>query len=236
MASLKMPSVRGAAESGVDLARAERWGAIAAGGVLAAFGLSRRNAPGLALAAGGGMLLAKSLTTSLLAGGKRAETGRVAVERAVTIDRPVAELYDYWRDFRNLPKVMTHLEAVTVIDERRSRWTAKAPLGGHVEWEAELVDDRPNERIAWRSLPDAAVPNSGEVRFRAAPGDRGTEIIVRLRYEPPAGAVGASVATLAFEEPDQQVREDLRRFKAIMETGEAPTTEGQSSGRDADDR
>lgn len=234
MVSLKFPSRAGDAGPGVSVVQAERWGALVAGGSLAAFGLSRRTTPGMALAAAGGAMIAKSLVGGKLLGGGDSGQASVAVERAVTVDRPIGELYAYWRDFTNLPSVMSHLTAVTVIDERRSAWTAKAPLGGHVEWEAEIVDDRPNERIAWRSLPDADVPNSGEVRFRVAPGDRGTEIVVRLRYEPPAGVVGKSVAKLAFEEPDQQIREDLRRFKAIMETGEAPSTEGQPSARGSD--
>jgi len=231
MPSLKFPSRDGEAGPGIDVLTAERWGALLAGGSLAAFGLSRRNAPGLALAAGGAALLAKSLIGSkAYAGNPRQAT--VAVERAVTINKPVEDLYRYWRDFTNLPSLMRHLESVTVLDERRSHWVAKAPLGRKVEWDAEIVDDRPNERIAWRSLPEAQIPNSGEVRFRPAPAHRGTEIIVRLRYEPPAGALGRTVAKIAFEEPDQQIREDLRRFKAVMEAGEAPTTDGQPSGRE----
>lgn len=235
MESLKFPSRGGEAGPGVDVLQAERWGAILAGGALAAFGLSRRSTPGLALAAAGGALIAKTFAGAKLFGATAPEQASVAVERAVTVNRPVEELYHYWRDFANLPSLMSHLQAVTVIDERRSHWVAKAPLGGSVDWDAEIVDDRPHERIAWRSLPDAEIPNSGEVRFRPAPGDRGTEIVVRLRYEPPAGAVGKTVAKLAFEEPDQQVREDLRRFKAIMETGEAPTTKGQPSARPDDE-
>ncbi len=231
MASLKFPTRLGEAGPGLDIVQAERWGALLAGSTLALFGLSRRNTPGLALAAAGGALVARSLVSSKLLASSAPETAGVLVERAVTINRPVDELYRYWRDFSHLPAVMSHLESVTVLDGDRSRWVAKAPLGGHVEWEAEIVDDRPNERIAWRSLPEAEVPNSGEVRFRSAPGDRGTEIVVRLRYEPPAGAVGKAVAAIAFEEPDQQVREGLRRLKAVLETGEAPTTEGQPSGR-----
>jgi uncharacterized membrane protein len=235
MASLKFPSSPGSAGPGIDVVQAERWGGLLAGGSLALFGLTRRNSHGLALAAAGAALIAKGLVGSRFLAATASGAKRVSVERAVTINRPVEELYRYWRDFRNLPRVMRHLEAVEVLDERRSRWVAKAPLGGRVSWEAEVVDDRPNERIAWRSLPDAEIPNSGEVTFREGPVGRGTEVVVRLRYEPPAGALGKTVAKIAFEEPDQQVREDLRRFKAVMETGEAPTTDGQPSGREPEE-
>lgn len=232
MVFFKFPVASGRLGPGVDVVLAERWGAMLAGGSLMLFGLSRRNSAGLALVAGGAGLIAKSL---IGAGGFQTtapEPGRVSVERAVVVQRPVAEIYHYWRDFTNLPQVMSHLVAVEVLDDRRSRWTAKAPLGGQVAWDAEIVGDRPNERIAWRSLPDADVPNSGDVTFRSLPGDLGTEVVVRLRYEPPAVGLGRTVAKIAFEEPDQQVRDDLRRFKATMETGEAPTTVGQSSGRE----
>jgi uncharacterized membrane protein len=115
---------------------------------------------------------------------------------------------------------MAHLESVQVLDDRRSHWKAKAPAGTTVEWDAETIEDRPNELIAWRSLPDATVPNSGTVRFKDAPGDRGTEVLVQLSYQPPGGKVGALIAKLFGEEPKQQVKGDLRRFKQVMETGE----------------
>jgi uncharacterized membrane protein len=144
----------------------------------------------------------------------------VQVRQTLTITRTPAEVYAFWRDFRNLPQFMSHLEAVQVIDDRRSRWTARAPAGRMVEWEAEIVEDRPNELIAWRSLPGADVANAGSVRFARAPGDRGTELIVELRYDPPAGALGAAIAKLFGEEPNEQVKSDLRRFKQVMEVGE----------------
>jgi uncharacterized membrane protein len=151
--------------------------------------------------------------------GMAAQRG-VQVRQTLTITRAPEEVYAFWRDFRNLPQFMSHLEAVQVIDDRRSRWTARAPAGRTVEWEAEIVEDRPGELIAWRSLPDADVPNSGWVRFARAPGDRGTELIVELQYDPPAGALGAAIAKLLGEEPNEQVKGDLRRFKQVLETGE----------------
>lgn len=146
--------------------------------------------------------------------------GGIHVTEAITINRPRHEVYGFWHNFENLPRFMAHLESVQVLDERRSRWKAKAPAGATVEWEAETIEDRPNELITWRSLPDASVPNSGSVRFKDAPGDRGTEVLVELRYQPPGGKIGALVAKLFGEEPEQQVKGDLRRFKQVMEIGE----------------
>lgn len=158
------------------------------------------------------------------AGTTRSRTARsdmpVRVARSITINRPVAEVYDFWHDFTNLPRFMYHLESVEITGSGRSHWTARAPAGTTVEWDAEVTEDRHNELIAWRSLPGADVDNSGAVRFGPAPGGRGTEVHVELRYDPPAGRVGAFVAKLFGEEPDQQVRDDLRRFKQVIETGE----------------
>jgi uncharacterized membrane protein len=144
----------------------------------------------------------------------------IEVTAAITINRPRNEVYDFWHNFENFPGFMAHLESVQVIDERRSHWKAKAPGGATVEWDAETGEDRPNELIAWRSLPDSEVPNSGTVRFRDAPRGRGTEVIVELRYRPPGGRLGALIAKLFGEEPSQQVKGDLRRLKQVMEIGE----------------
>jgi uncharacterized membrane protein len=157
-------------------------------------------------------------------GGHREHTtsgrGRIHVKEQITLGRPPEELYRFWRDFQNLPVFMEHLQSVRVIDDRRSRWTARAPAGSSVEWEAEITEDRPNERISWRSTAEADVPNWGTVHFAPAPGGRGTEIHVELRYDPPGGKLGALVARLFGEEPGQQVKDDLRRLKQVMETGE----------------
>jgi len=144
----------------------------------------------------------------------------IHVTRTITINRSPEEVYQFWHDFQNLPRFMVHLESVHVIDEKRSHWIAKAPAGTKVEWDAETIDDRPNELIAWRSLPSADVDNSGSVRFRPAPGGRGTEVRVEMQYAPPGGVIGSTIAKLFGEEPGQQVQEDLRRFKQVMETGE----------------
>jgi uncharacterized membrane protein len=144
----------------------------------------------------------------------------VHVQESITVGRPPEEVYRFWRDFEHLPEFMEHLESVRVLDERRSHWQARAPAGSSVEWDAEIVEDRPNELISWRSTQTAEVPNMGTVRFVRAPGDRGTEIHVELRYEPPGGKAGALVAKLFGEEPAQQVKSDLRRLKQVLETGE----------------
>jgi uncharacterized membrane protein len=154
----------------------------------------------------------------------------VHVKKAITIGRPAEELYCFWRDFRNLPRFMGHLEDVQVIDERRSHWIAKAPLGRTVEWDAEITEDRPDERLAWRSLKCADVPNDGSVSFEPAPGGRGTVVRVDLRYEPPGGIIGATLARLFGEEPGQQVQEDLHAFKQLMETGEVVQSEASAKG------
>lgn len=150
------------------------------------------------------------------------DTGRAGIEvhKTMTVSRSPEEAYRLWRDFEGLPRFMSHLESVRLLGEGRSRWTAKGPAGTSVEWDAELIADRPSELIAWRSLPGAAVANAGTVRFNPAPGGRGTEVHVELRYAPPAGKAGAMVAKLFGREPSQEIDGDLRRFKQVLETGE----------------
>jgi uncharacterized membrane protein len=150
----------------------------------------------------------------------RARERGIRVYEAITINRPPEEVYRFWRNLENLPRFMVHLELVRQLDDRRSYWIARAPLGSTAEWTAEIVEERPNELISWRSVEDSQVPNSGTVRFVRAPGDRGTEVHLDIRYDPPAGAVGAAIAKLFGEEPSQQVDGDLRRLKQVLETGE----------------
>jgi uncharacterized membrane protein len=159
------------------------------------------------------------------AGTERQRAGAIRVKKAITVYRPAEECYRFWRNFENLPDFMAHLEVVRVIDDRRSHWVARAPLGAVVEWDAEIVEERPNELIAWRSLEKADVPNWGQVRFVPAPGNRGTEVRVELSYDPPGGIIGATIAKLFGEEPSQQVDGDLRRFKQVMEVGEVVHSE-----------
>lgn len=151
-------------------------------------------------------------------------------QSTVTINRSAAELYEFWRDFENLPRFMLHLELVEATGPRRSHWVARAPGNKTVEWDAEITDDVVNERIAWRSLPNSDVPNTGVVRFVKAPGERGTEVHVELSYDPPGGKLGVLAAKIFGEEPQQQVRDDLRRFKQVVETGEILRSDGSPEG------
>jgi uncharacterized membrane protein len=149
---------------------------------------------------------------------------------SITVNRPPEEVYSFWKDFQNLPKFMFHLDSVTPKGEDRYHWVAKAPLGMKVEWDADVVDDVPNEMIAWRAAENADVPNSGSVRFVPAPGGRGTEVIVEIDYQLPGGAIGDTIARMFGEEPHQQMKDDLRRFKQVMETGEVVLSDGCPEG------
>jgi uncharacterized membrane protein len=142
------------------------------------------------------------------------------VEQSITINRPVLEVYRFWRNFENLPRFMDHLEAVTVIDETRSRWVAKGPAGTRVEWDAVIHNEIEDELIAWRSLPGSEINNAGSVRFTPSAGGASTDVRVVLSYEPPAGKVGVAFAKLLGEEPSKQVADDLRRLKQVMDSGD----------------
>jgi uncharacterized membrane protein len=149
-----------------------------------------------------------------------ADKGIIRTRRGITVRRPVEEVYSFWHNFENLPRFMYHLETVQQTGDRRSHWVAKGPAGTTVEWDAEITEDRPNELIAWRSLEGSDVDNQGVVRFEPAPGDRGTIVRVEIEYNPPGGIIGASIAKLFGREPGQQVQDDLRRFKQLIEAGE----------------
>ena len=148
--------------------------------------------------------------------------GDTLIARAVTIDRPIGELYSYFRDFANLATFMENVERIDVLDETRSHWVVKAPAGKTVEWDARVVDEADDSFIEWASEPGADVPNGGRVEFRDA-GARGTVVTATIRYDPPAGVVGKLIAKLFQREPAIQARRDLRRFKQLMETGEIAT-------------
>jgi uncharacterized membrane protein len=154
----------------------------------------------------------------------------IRVNRAITINRSAEDLYRFWRDLTNLPQIMHYLEAVTPLDGRRSHWKAKGPLGVSIEWDAEITEDQPDLRLAWRSLPNASVQNSGSVRFEAAPGKRGTVVYVELHYNPPGGPVGAAFAKLFGRAPEQEVAHALREFKQMMELGEIVQSDSTVKG------
>ncbi len=146
------------------------------------------------------------------------------------VNRPLEEVYHFWRDFQNLPRFMRHLESVTEIGEGRSRWKAKGPAGMDVEWEAMIVADVPGEVITWRSLENSDVDNAGAVRFEQAAGGRGTIVKVNFEYKPIAGVIGAGIAKLFGEEPNQQLDDDLRRFKQVLEVGEVVVSDATLLG------
>jgi uncharacterized membrane protein len=158
----------------------------------------------------------------------------VKVEKTVTINRPPEELFAFWRNFENLARVMEHIESVQCLDDKRSHWKARRSDDNFVEWEAQVINERENELIAWESLEGSDVRQAGTVRFTPAPGGLGTEVKLAIEYEVPGGFFTSALAKLSKRSPEQQIQEDLRHFKQLMETGEIPTTAGQPAGRDED--
>ena len=152
-------------------------------------------------------------------------------EASMMINRPPEECYRFWRNFENFPRFMRYLSSVRVTDDRRSHWVMQLPEGPRFEWDAEIEDDAPNERISWRSLPGSMVSHSGSVEFEPAPGGRGTIVRVQIDYGNMAHAMGAAAASMLGRDPEQIVRKELRRFKQVIEVGEVTTTEGQPAGR-----
>lgn len=218
-----------------NVGETERAASVVAGVLLTGLGFSRRGVGGMLATVAGGALLYRGLTGtcpaySALEIDTATDQPALHVDQVVTIDRPATDLYRFWRSFENLPTIMPHLLAVSSDGDGRSRWTARGPaiFGGRITWDAELLEDVPNERLAWRSLPGAVVEHVGSVKFE--PGPRGTAVRFASRYVAPAGRVGAWAASLLGHDPQQQIREGLRRFKQLMEVGEIPTTQGQPRG------
>jgi uncharacterized membrane protein len=200
-----------------------QFGIIAGASALVLYGLFRRNKTGLALATAGGLVAYKQAHFQ----SHRSKQAATAVYRVNTTS---AEAYRLWRNFDNLPRFMAHLDAVRVLDERHSEWTAKGPLDSRVRWNAEITEDEPNQRIAWRSLPGSQLETSGSVEFSDDPQGRGSTVRAQVEYSNPLGAIGTGLLTALGTNPNFVVKEDLRRFKALLETGEAPTTVGQTHG------
>ena len=165
----------------------------------------------------------------------RGRPGPLQLQATVTVNKSPEETFAFWRDLANLPRFMGHLESVTPIagSDTRSHWVARAPLGRSVSWDAEITSEEPGRRLSWRSLPGSRIDNSGTVHFAQAPGDRGTEVKVVLHYDVPGGRLGRAVAKLFGEDPVQQVRDDLRRFKQVMETGDVMRSDGLPGGTNA---
>lgn len=209
---------------GSRLSRVEPWASLIGGGALTAFGISRKSFAGAALAAAGGYLIYRAATN------QQHGPQEIHIQRSFTIMKPVQEVFSFWRNFENLPRIMTHLDNVEVQNNRRSHWTVRGPVGMSIEWDAEIIDERDNEFIVWRSVENADIDNRGSVQFFPVLNGEATEISVALDYSPPGGKLAAKFAQLFGKNPEQQVREDLRAFKALMEAGEIPTIEGQPHG------
>jgi uncharacterized membrane protein len=236
----------------INIGKLERWLSLVAGGALAAYGLKRRSVPGGTAALAGAALLYRGATghcdlyqalgvnradhqsadrhgTGILADREsdtRQQLGGTAgihVEEFILIQKPLGEVFRFWRNFENLPTFMNHLESVSVREEGTSHWVAHGPAGVKVEWDARIINEIHHKLIAWQSLEGSMVSTAGSVNFRRT--HRGTEVRVKLQYNPPAGKLGAAVAWLFGEEPNVQIQEDLRRFKQLMETGTVPATE-----------
>jgi uncharacterized membrane protein len=234
------------ADDGINVGRTERIVSGLAAAVVAALAVRRKRLRPLLLPLAGN-LIARAITgrsaTNRALGRNSARGGRVSraasvprgegikVEKSVLVSRSAQELYRFWRNFENLPRFMDHLESVTVLDENRSHWVAKAPAGTKVEWDAIIHNEIENQLIAWRSLPGADVDNAGSVHFTPSPGGPATEVRVVLSYDPPAGKLGAAVAKLFGEEPSKQVEDDLRRFKQVMEAAEVAGNSKHPAGR-----
>ena len=231
-------------KSSLNVGEIERLASAVAGGALAVYGLRQRSLGGLCLTLAGTALLHRGVTghcnayqafgistnEAKSANGEAPVAKDVHVEKGIAIDKSPEELFSFWRQFDNLPRFMKHLESVTCSGLNRSHWVAKGPAGKNVEWDAEIYNEKPNEMIAWRSLEGADIVNAGSVHFTPL-GVRGTEVKVVLNYNLPGGKISALFAKLFGSEPGQMIADDLRRLKQILETGEAATTEGQSSGR-----
>lgn len=218
-----------------------------AGSILVLQGLGRRDLTGLLISGVGGALIHRGMTgrcrvyetlgqntrsSAASESGLTVPNG-IHVATSMLIQRSPDELYEEWSKLENLPRMMTHLKSVTVIDDKKSHWVATAPwiVGGQIEWDAETVKDIPGRQISWSSLPGSQVENAGRIRFSQAMGDRGTIISVQMDYRPPAGRLGHWLAKLLGEDAQNQIYNDLRSFKRKIETGEIPTTQGQPRGR-----
>jgi uncharacterized membrane protein len=232
-----------------NVGEVERWASAIGGGALAIYGATRGSLGGIALALVGAALvhrgatghcnLYEAMNFSTAEGSLRnSENVSVSgergtkVEKSVRINRPASELYAFWRNFENLPQFMQHLESVTPAGSNRTHWVVKGPAGTSVSWDAEVYNEKPGEMIAWRTLEGSTVAHAGSVRFEET-GGGSTLVRVSLKYDPPGGMLGSYVAGLFGENPEQQIEDDLGRFKQLMESMGAGEAGGQSAGRGA---
>lgn len=220
-------------ERASTLGDAENWLALGTSALLLLVAASRRSTVGACLAVSSVPLLYRGITgrwPSIANGYGRADDSRTAlagnagihVRESIRLEVPVEQVYRYWRDLQNLPRFMPHLARVTEAADGTSRWVAAGPAGLEVTWDAEIISEAENKVLAWRSLPGADVVTAGSVNFDRVRDGRSTQVSVHLRYAPPAGNAGALIASLFGREPSQTIREDLRRFKQLLEAGETP--------------
>lgn len=224
----------------VNVGEDERVPSMVGGGLLALYGLSRRSPGGILLAGLGGYLLYRGIAghdpVFQRIGIDRSEADSqpapVVITETLTINKPSEDLYAFWRDFEHLPQFMKHIESVRHLDEKTSMWEVRIPKSTRsIQWRAEVTEEKPGEYIQWRSLDRSDIYNAGEVRFRQLSHGRGTELQVRIEYRPPAARAGVAVAGILNPVFSLLVKEDIRRFKNLMETGEIPTVKGQPAGR-----
>lgn len=216
----------------------ERGASIAIGAIALLSAFRRRGISGLLSGAAGSALLYRGISghcdvyEKLGIDHSKSDTRNASelpehgtkVVQAVTIHRPPNEVYAFWKDLRNLPKFMRRLSRVELLEDGKSHWIAISPVGRTVEWDARITFDKPGELIVWETLPGADLESKGSVRFDPAPGGQGTILKVSLFYRPLYGKLGVLIAKLLHQAPDQQLREDLRRLKQILEAGERPAT------------
>jgi uncharacterized membrane protein len=223
----------------------ERWASVILGGGLIVMGLRQRSLPGALMAVLGGAMAYRGVTghchmyDALGVSTRRQHKSTTAlpagsgykIEKTIHVNRTADDLYRYWRQLENLPRIMSNLVSVMETGEQRSHWVAEGVLGTRVEWDAEIIEDRPSELISWRSLPGSDVDTAGSVRFTSESFDRGTTLRISIKYDPPAGKLGATIASLLGDGLEHKLAEDLRKFKQAMEAGEVATTAGQPAGR-----
>jgi uncharacterized membrane protein len=206
----------------------QQWGSLIGGGALAVIGLTRRSAAGWALAATGGALAYAGWRSS---NGNQQSQRRPELGSKILVNAAAEEAFRQWRDVEQAPRYMNFIESVEKIDDRRSKWTASGPMGVKVQWTSEITDERPGEYIAWRSLPGSDLNVQGRVEFSKAPAERGTIVASTMRYELANRALRAAASGFVGRQASFLIRQDMRRFKALLETGEIPTTHGQTHGQ-----
>ena len=192
-------------------------------GAVVAYGLMRRSKPAAVLSAAGGVIAFKAAKSQLSA-------SRQPARASFLVNASPEQAYELWRNFEALPRFMAHLKSVRPLGDDRSEWIARGPMDADVRWTAQITEDEPGRKISWRSLPGSQIPIQGSVEFRAHPQNRGTFVTARMQYSIPVGPFGRAFAIFMGKHPEFMVKEDLRRFKALLEAGETPTTVGQTHG------